>query len=166
MKENRYNLTEMMEAGVDFLNIVISRDEVMRQDISTTMNILSQLFKSPQIANYFKERVDIAFSGYDQHRDELWEIPDVRDYVAKLDAQFPYWLYFLSKNGSGLYVIIKCFLLPFLVPEAEEEYNKPKLQTYLLDRGFLAMNQVCEFTGLSEEENVEMTNRVLKYLIK
>ena len=156
----------MMQSEVDLLNIVISRDEVLKQDIKVAMSILDQLISSPPIAEYFKERVDIAFNGYDHYREELWEIPDVRNYVEELDAKFPYWLYFLSKNGNGLYVIIKCFLLPFLTPEAEVEINNPKLQSYLINRGFLAMNQVCEYIGLSEEENVEMTNRVLKYLVK
>ena len=83
-----------------------------------------------------------------------------------LDAAFPYWFYFLSKSGKGLYVIVKCFLLPFLTPEGEKEYNIPTLEKYLLERGFPAMNQVCEFTGLSNEKNVEMTNRVIDYLVK
>lgn len=166
MEKHTNNLTEMIEAGVDFLNIVISKDDVLKKDFSSPMNILQQLIASPKVALYFKERVDIYIDGYNECRDELWEIPEVRNYVNELDEKFPFWLYFLSKNGGGLYVIIKCFLLPFLTPEAENEYNIPKLEGYLLNRGFLAMNQICEYTGLSEEENVEMTNRGLKYLTK
>lgn len=166
MEKYPYSLTEMMEAGVDFLNIVITKDEVLKQDISTPMKILEQLIASPNTASYFMERVDIAIDGYNERRDELWEIPEVRDYVVMLDAAFPYWLYFLSKNGGGLYVVVKCFLLPFLTPEGEKEINLPKLDKYLTNRGFPAMNQVCEYTDLSEEANIEMTNRVVNYFIR
>jgi len=165
MENNTCNLTEMMKTGVDFLNIVVSKDEVLRQDISVPLKILNQLIASPNTAIYFMERVDIALDGYNERRDELWEIPEVRNYVVMLDAAFPYWLYFLSKNGGGLYVVVKCFLLPFLTPEGEKEINLPKLDKYLTNRGFPAMNQVCEYTGLSDEANIEMTNRVVNYFI-
>lgn len=160
------SLSELMNSGVDFLNIVISRNEIQKQDIDTPMSILQQLISSPIIARYFMERVDIAFDGYNHHHDELWEIPEVRNYVNELDNAFPYWFYFLSKNGGGLYVIVKCFLLPFLTPEGEKEINVPRLEKYFTNRGFPAMNQVCDYTNLSEEANVEMTNRVLNYFIK
>jgi hypothetical protein len=113
---------------------------------------------------YFRERVDISFEGYNEPNKELWEIPDVRNYVAELDSQFPYWLYFLSKEKYGLLVIIRCFLLPFLKPEAEKEINGQRLQRYLEDRGILGMNQLCELTNIPEEENIQMTNRLVKYL--
>lgn len=165
-KSNTLNLEELMESGVDFLNIVVSKNEILNHDISASMSILQQLLASPTIAKYFMERVDIAFDGYNYHHDELWEIPEVRNYVNELDSAFPYWFYFLSKNGGGLYVIVKCFLLPFLTPEGENEINLPRLEKYFEKRGFPAMNQVCDYTNLSEEANVEMTNRVLNYFIK
>ena len=164
MKERTYNLNEMMEAGIDFLNILITKDEVLKQDISTPIKMLQQLIANPETSRYYMERVDIAFDGYNEYRDELWEIPEVRNFVVALDAEFPYWFYFLSKTGKGLYVIVKCFLLPFLTPEGEKEHNMPKLENYLQEQGFPAMNQVCYFTGSSEEENIAMSNRVLNYL--
>ena len=99
-------------------------------------------------------------------RSELWEIPEVRNYIVELDSQFPYWLYFLSKDGMGLYVILKCFLLPFLNPDGEKEINGKRLQNYLEQRGFLAMNHLCEITNITEKENAEMTDRLMNYLNK
>ena len=58
METHTYNLTEMMNAGVDFLNIVISKDDLLKQDISTPMKTLQQLIASPNTASYFMERVD------------------------------------------------------------------------------------------------------------
>ncbi len=95
--------------------------------------------------------------------EELWEITEVRDFVNDLDEVFPYWLYFLSKKGFGLYVILKCFLLPHIKPEAQNQINGPRLQEYLLDRGFKAMNYICELTGISEDENAQMTSRFVAY---
>jgi hypothetical protein len=166
MSEGQIKVEDLISAGIDYLNITISKESVLNNDFTEPMNILRQLTSNKSVIEYFRERVDISFDGYNNNREELYEIPEVRNYVKELDNLFPYWLYFLSKNGSGLFVIIKCFLLPFLKPEAEQEINGKKLQDYLEKRGFLAMNHLCELVNISEEENIEMTNRLVNYLSK
>lgn len=166
MNDSDAKIEDLIAAGIDHLTIVISRDEIEREDFSGPMKTLNQLTSNITNIKYFREKVDISFDGYNKTRNELWEIPAVRNYVIELDSKFPFWLYFLSRNGGGLYVIIKCFLLPFLTPAADKEINGKKLQNYLEKRGFLAMNHLCDLAGISEEENIEMTNRVLKYFFK
>lgn len=163
MNTNKSNFEELFKSGVDFLTVVISKDEILRRDTSESMKVFRQLLSSPEIAKSFRERVEISFEGYNNSRDELWEIPEVRNYVIQLDSEFPYWLYFLSKKGTGLYAIIRCFLLPHLNPKAEKDINAPRLQSYLETRGFPAMNQLCERFDISEVENIEMTNRFTDY---
>jgi len=92
------------------------------------------------------------------------DIPEVRRYIQGLDADFPYWLYFLSKRRSSLMVIFLAWC-PFretldgrLIPDHEG------LGLYLMQRGFPAMNQVCSFVNCSEQEIERMSNRVVSYL--
>jgi hypothetical protein len=157
-------LDDLINSGIDYLIISISKEEIINMDFSNTLHLLNQLTSKIEFIEFFRERVDISIDGYDNARDELWEIPIVRNYIVELDTKFPYWLYFLSKNGNGLKVIINCFLVPFLKPLAAKEINGKRLQEYLEKRGFLAMNQLCKIANLSEEENIEMTNRLVKYL--
>src|SRR5687767_2404454 len=100
------------------LLIVISRDEIERQDISGPLTTLKHLIASRENIRANQTNVDISFSGYEGTREELCEIPEVRNYVYALDAQFPFWLYFLSRYFTGLQCIAYCHLLPFLTPEA------------------------------------------------
>jgi hypothetical protein len=97
----------------DFISIVISRQDVRSQNIEPTLSILKKFTHTPQMARNFMERISISFEGYDEDTRELDEIPEVRDFVHKLDDEFPYWLFFLSKETSGLKCIMRCFLLPF-----------------------------------------------------
>jgi hypothetical protein len=166
MSEGQIKVEDLISTRIDFLNITISKESIINNDFTEPMNILRQLTSSKSVIEYFRERVDISFDGYNNTREELYEIPEIRNYVSELDNLFPYWLYFLSKNSSGLLVIIKCFLLPFLKPDAEQEINGKKLQDYLEQRGFLAMNHLCELTNISEQEKIEMTNRLVNYLSK
>ncbi len=158
------NVEKLIESGIDHLTIVISKEEIQTQNIENVLNTLYQLISNETNLNYFRERVEILFDGYNNTGAELWEIPIIRDYVRKLDMEFPFWLYFLSKNGSGLYVIIRCFLLPYLKDEVEQEVNAKRLEQYLEARGFPAMNEACSMAKISMEENIEMTNRFITYM--
>jgi hypothetical protein len=79
------------------------------------------LTESPKTARHFAESVDIAFHGYDDIALELFEMPEVRSFVAKLDEKFPYWFFFLSKHNLGLQCVLLCFLPPSLTETARAE---------------------------------------------
>lgn len=166
MKKEKINIEDLKNAGVDFLSITISKESVLNKDFSEPLNILNQLISNKSLMEYYRERVDILIDGYNNTSEELFEIPEVRNYVNELDDIFPFWLYFLSKDCSGLLVVIKCFLLPFLKPEDEQKINGKKLQDYLETRGFPAMNQLCHQTNMTEREITEMRNGLVTYLLK
>lgn len=113
------------------LVVVVSRQDVERCDPAPTLAVLSRLLESVDVARDHCERVDIAFHGYDSDPAELFEIPEVRTFVYKLDEQFPYWLYFLTKAGTGLQALALCFLPPFLRPEAKRTIWPERLMQLL-----------------------------------
>jgi hypothetical protein len=94
----------------DFLNIVLSREQVESEDYSDTLSVLHKLTSSPEGAIRFCELIDLAVHGYDDDPRGLSEIPEVRRYIQGLDADFPYWLYFLSKRRSSLMAILSCMV--------------------------------------------------------
>jgi len=154
-----------MTGGIefDFLNIVISREDIEAGDIGSTVSVLEKLL-NPEVALKYCEMVDIAVYGYDDDPRELNELPEVRDFVYKLDAEFPYWCYFLSKRRTGLMFILSCFCPPHLTPESRDRIWLEKIGEYLTRRGFPAMNHICEAAGCSESEIERMTNRLMEYI--
>lgn len=148
----------------DFLNIVVAKRDVLAGDTRSTLDALSSLIRSPADALQWRERVDIAFDGYNDTHWELFEIEEVRNFVLKLDEQFPFWLFFLSKAHFGLQCIMLCLLPPFLKPEAKAEIFSDRIGQLLEDRWFPAMNHVATFVGMSEREIEQMTDRVIEYI--
>ena len=148
------------------LLIVVSREEVEALDTSEALNSLNKLLESPFYARHYKEYVDISFSGYDDWQEEVYEIMEVRNYVYKLDEQFHYWLYFLSKEMSGLYALAMCFIPPFLKDDIKEKYVKEGLADLLTNRWIPAMNRIGEFVEMGEDENNEMTEKSVLYFIQ
>jgi hypothetical protein len=145
--------------------IVITRNEVVTKDTSSALNALRVLISSPKAARQYFESVDIAFHGYNETREELFEISEVREFVYALDEQFPYWLFFLDKTALGLQCLAYCFLPPFLTAEAKRKHYPERLNELLTKRRLPAMNQVCEWVGFTEEQIEMLTNRSVDYLL-
>jgi hypothetical protein len=116
------------------------------------------------MAKTFEERANVVFHGYDDVTAELFEMSSVRSFVAKLDEQFPYWLYFLSKHHLGLQCIMLCFPPPSLTEKARAELFPERIGDLLTRRWFPAMNHVCAFAGCSEQDIHRLTDRAIAYI--
>lgn len=148
----------------DLLYVVVSKQDVLSGNTQSTLDALKALTRSPEDALMWRERVDIAFDGYNDTQWELFEIPEIRNFVYELDEAFPFWLFFLSKARFGLQCIMLCFLPPFLKTEAKAEIFPERIGRLLEDRWLPAMNHVCEFVGMNEKEIEQMTDRVIEYI--
>ena len=149
---------------LDPLVIVVSRAEVDAMDTSAALTVLKRLFESPDIARAFVERVDIAFHGYDQSNQELFEIPEVRNFVCELDRQFPFWLFFLSKRHLGLQCLLFCFLPPFLTEAGRAKVFRERTYQLITNRWGPAMGQMCEYVGFSETQFNRLAERAMAYI--
>jgi hypothetical protein len=77
----------MSATALPFMFVGISRQEVESGDTSVLSALLRLLDKESAIL--YREMADIAVYGYDDDPRELYEVPEVRDFVRKLDAEFP-----------------------------------------------------------------------------
>jgi len=150
--------------SVDPLVLVISRAEVDAMDTSAALRVLKRLTESPDTAREFMERVDISFHGYDHTQQELFEIPEVRNFVYQLDEQFPFWLYFLSKRHLGLQRLLLCFLPPFLTDDGRRKIFPERINDLLTKRWFPALNHICVYVGFPENQIEGLTERALAYI--
>ena len=146
--------------------IVVARDEVEGRVAPTSTDSLKSCLSSPARVRSFFEKVDIAFHGYDDDKRELFEIPEVRNFVSRLDDQFPFWLFFLTKEGLGLQCIMLCLMPPYLTEEAKRTVLPERLDELLSKRWFPAMNQICMVAGFSERQIEELSDAVVSYFVK
>jgi hypothetical protein len=85
---------QAMHMDVQPIIMVISRDEVDSRDTSSITGVLKSCLSSSERALSCFEKLDVAFDGYEDDTREVFETPEVREYVALLDEEFPYWLFF------------------------------------------------------------------------
>jgi len=147
------------------LTIVVSKEEVQSGNIVPALSSLKKLIETPEVAKSYVENVDIAFDGYNDYSEELFEIVEVRDYVYKLDDEFPYWLYFLSKKHLGLQALFLCFLPPFLTEEGKQKHFPEKINNLLSNRWIPALTHLCEFVGSDENDRDAIAERAMQYIV-
>jgi hypothetical protein len=144
--------------------MVISRREMDCGDRSTTLAALMTCIATPEQARANLEDLDIAFDGYDHDGREIFEIPEVRDLVSRLDAEFPFWLFFMNKRLLGLQAITLCLMPPYLTPDARKKIFPEVLGDLLTKRWLPAMNQVCAYCDFTDDEISDLTDRSLNYM--
>lgn len=147
----------------DHLVIVVTRDEVESSDLSGPLKTLKTILSSAESIRTHRTRLDIAFHGYDDTTVELFEMPEVRDFVRALDTEFPFWLYFMTRHSSGLRSIMLCFLLPHLTEKAQRKRHPAQLVELLENRWGPALNHVCQFAGETESQADELLNSSIEY---
>ncbi len=150
-------------SGLDYLMLVVPRDEVEAGDIEPTLNVLATLLSSERTTRAFMERVAISFDGYNDTTAELFEIEDVRAYVQKLDGRFPYWLYFLDKRTNSFDAIWRCYMPPHLTREAQAREYPKRLEPLLRNWWTPALDAASEYAGLSEKEHYDLCERYSRY---
>jgi hypothetical protein len=143
--------------------IVVSRAEVEKGDTSGPLSTLRHLISSPEMIRAYRERLTVTFDGYNETAEKLFEIPIVRDYVRALDAEFPYWLYFVSRKVTSLQCIALCFLPPLLTDEARARIYPERLRDLIEKRWAPALNHICSAAGLPSSDADALLESALYY---
>ena len=148
----------------DFLLLDFDRSDIEAGNTSDVMQVLTQLLER-DAATKFCEQLDAFSSGYESDPRELWEIPEVRAFVQKLDREFPYWCYFLSKLGDGLLWITYCLYPLAATQDERKRFNAWAVRNYIDGRGIPHLTAICRFVGCSDEEAVRLTKNAVDYLV-
>lgn len=146
--------------GVDLLMLMGSREEVERGDHSQTLSSLNTLLRQDNCRR-FRQRVMFGISGYDDDPRELFEIPEVRRWVIGLDAEWPYWFFFLWPGRRSTLPLIAFCLCPYTVLPQGGKLIEPEALAAFQTRAFVAMNGISEWLKDSEQVNVEMSDRIM-----
>lgn len=150
------------QTGVDSVLVVVSRQETESLDITPAFNVLQTLLYDADTVRMFQGKASIAFHGYDNDSRELYQIPEVRQYLAELDSKFPYWFYFLSTDHDMLKMIAFCLCRTRKI-DVRVAYPDPHdMQAFMLAH-FDAINRLFDRFQLDESINEEISGLVADY---
>jgi hypothetical protein len=147
---------------MDFVNIRVPKSEIESGDINPTLRQLNQLRTGAASARRYADSLTFEIDGYDTSRD-LFDIRDVQKFMAKLDKEFPYWFYFLSKSDASL-----DFILLSVCPHyRDSSTGKPRVQrdTFqnFMAEHHAAFREMCSLAELTERDSEQLTDEINTY---
>lgn len=86
----------------------ICRHDIEAGNVADGVRLLRTQIRDRETAYAARGRVRLIIEGWDADPRELWEIAEVRDFMARVDAEFPYWYWFLEPGGSMLLMAACC----------------------------------------------------------
>lgn len=155
----------MMISSTEPIVIVIPREVVEGGDPTPVLQGLTVFARSAVLAPQALGIMRVGFGGYDTDARELWEIPEVRHFVADLDNQFPYWFYFADLQDESLAALAFCICRVTKVATGTTAIDRTDFEQFL-DRQFDGMNSMWERLRLSEAANVARSDAVIEYFSK
>ncbi|MBK7676957.1 MAG: hypothetical protein IPJ27_20595 [Candidatus Accumulibacter sp.] len=80
--------------------LMFSRRQVETCDVDEPLELLRSLTADRRTAIEFCGRISLVVDGYNDDPRELFEVPEVRAYIKRLDLAWPYWFFLLSQIGG------------------------------------------------------------------
>jgi hypothetical protein len=150
----------------DLIVYEFSRERVEAGDCS---HLLAQFDPATTDAEFLRQsfgRVVFSFSGYDDHRDELHSIPEVRRFLRLLRTRWPYLLFFGSLHDDSLKAIYLGYLDSFEAAQVKSvcqvRFDFDEL-TKLIAADLWHADSLCEKLGISRATRLRRATEVLRY---
>lgn len=95
-----------LRPGSTMLVLLITREDVITMHTASLLERLRALTDSVQRCREFVGSCEFAFGGFDDDPRELADIPECRNYLRAVHAQWKYWGHFLSPHADAFYRLI------------------------------------------------------------
>jgi hypothetical protein len=142
------------------------------RDVTRPRAFFDRLSASREIAHRCQGAVEFSFDGYDDDERQLYEISEVRRYVRRLIAVLPE-LFFFARTEQPAHTL-RLFALCLTTYELSNGRSTPTVTHQVVFetkpvgkfmlKMFPGLNAITECLGMSEAENKEISERVVKTL--
>ncbi|MDD4869843.1 MAG: hypothetical protein PHR77_04725 [Kiritimatiellae bacterium] len=165
-RQKRKNLA----TGFVEIIVSVSRREVEANSIGPLYGRLCEHLWDKDTVTVHCQQVQIVIDGYNEDTRELWEIPEVRDYILTLDRFFPYLFYFAAIPKKEHWHINSPFwlMIPLCTINADAAgVISGDLFGSFVKTHFAAMNEIFDHYHLDAADkdwNERMSSEILAFL--
>lgn len=157
LQESKFGIIAISKNEVDTLNYNVILEFIERLSGNGDL-----LFKSANI-------LDIFFAEYDEDSREIFQIPEIMNWLKySIDIGIP-WFYFLNTTtrNSGLHLLITAYCsitnVSFNGKQYMINYSPEDMQNFL-EKNFDNLNKFMDTHHLSDKLNEEVSERITNYL--
>jgi hypothetical protein len=151
---------------------VMDDREVKAKDTSRVTRFFERLLSTKELAFDNMGKVKLSFYGYDDDPRELFEIPEVREYIALLDRKLQSLFFFVptGEKADTLRLFIYCLCDakwegPRATPKGRGKVTfDTRLAGDFLNRHWSSLNSITTWLGMSIEENKRISFAIMECL--
>jgi len=156
----------------DYILYMVGRDEVELRDVSRMKEFRNRLCSNKELTLHCQGKIEIAFDGYNDDSRELFEIDEVREYVAIMDEALPELFFFARTEEPATTLKFFVFCLAGICREGERS-TPGNPQKIIVDfdvlgpffnRHFTYLNYISEWLGLTQEETKRIGDAAVKVM--
>jgi hypothetical protein len=140
--------------------LMFSRRQVEICNVDEPLQLLRRLTEDRQTAIDFCGRISLVVDGYNDDPRELFEVPQVRAYIRRLDQAWPYWFLFLSQADESIKLLESCLCETIEVVPGVTSIDLDQLE-HSLARHFTAMHRLRKDLDLPEEICEEVAEGII-----
>ena len=159
------SLKAAIEGNFDLVNYWIDRKDIEEKNIGNALEFLTDLLCAREIVMSMKDKIEISVHGYDDDPRELYEIPEVLEFLRRLDETWPYWMLFQHPNFSWLQMLLVCLSNGKKNNQGLVELNGGLISNNT-NRWYCALNELCHKFAISLEVNRAVSEKAERILTK
>jgi hypothetical protein len=138
------------------------------QDGSDIVEFFARLARTDAFSLANQGKVELWFMGYDEDSREIWEIPEVRDFLKELEPACRHWFFFLrsEKPTFGLPALVYSLCNAERIGANQGSQVSLQLDmslfAQLLERNYEWLNEMTERLHMPQCENDRITRSVFE----
>jgi hypothetical protein len=164
-----WQLNEVLVTS-EYIHFIIDREDVRNLDVVHIRRFFDRIRRTKELAAHCQGKVEISFHGYNDDPRELFEIPEMRQYVPKLVFALPE-LFFFAYTGERAHTLRA---LALCLTEVEIHSRRPnkhnripvewstKEIAQLLKSHFPGLNEMTIWLNMSMDDNKRISYEVTR----
>ncbi len=131
--------------------------------MSSVLEFLRSISSDAPSAWRMRGQLSISFDGYSHERRSIFTVPEVREFVARIHAAWPYWFFFLNQVDHSIKVVAACLCDMKRVEPASWRLSQADLMRFV-GEGMTAMGDLAKRYKFDEAEMDAIATGVFQYL--
>lgn len=170
--QSYWDMNNMLITGSGIIIYALDEHDINNQELTLPREFFNRLRLTKELAYACQGRVELVFFGYDDDPRELYEIPEIRDYVALLDFVLVD-LFFFVRSETESYTLVTFALCQTNIEWVDEHATKkgvkkicfdPRPVTDFVERHWPGLNELTDWLDMPVEENKHISFAILRRL--
>lgn len=150
-----------------FVILEIQRSDVEAKNIASALERLLVLTDSRENTLRYRDSLALVFAGYDDDPRPLPEIPEVRQFMALLNREWPHWLWFSTRFAGTIPLLLSLLCDVRIIGDSTgtqfgTEFQDQEQIFRVLKDMFGRGNALFDAFGISQKEVKESTESALR----